>query len=224
MSTRLFLVRHGESVWNAEQRIQGQADPPLSALGTQQACDLAETLSERPLVAVYCSPLVRARETAAYICAPHHLAPCVEEGLREVNLGAWQGYTPSDLSAEMRKLYHAWRLNPTTVHPPGGETVDEARARAARAVAAIAEEYRDATVVLVTHSILGRVLLCHCLGIGLYLVPRFKLKKASISVIRLDEYGAVLERLGDTGHLRSSAPVEAPLDSGVRDAPVEVVP
>lgn len=209
MSTQLFLVRHGESVWNAEQRIQGQADPPLSVLGTRQAYALAEALSGRPLAAVYCSPLVRARDTAAYIGAPHDLSPRVEDGLREVNLGAWQGYAPSDLSTEMRKLYHAWRLNPTTVRPPGGETVYEARVRAARAVAAIAEEYRDATVVLVAHSILGRVLLCHWLGIGLYLVPRFKLKKASISVIRLDEYRAVLERLGGTGHLHAMAPVGA---------------
>ena len=219
MSTRLFLVRHGESVWNAAQRIQGQADPLLSGLGTQQACALAETLSERPLAAVYCSPLVRARDTAAYIGAPHHLSPRLEDGLREVNLGAWQGHAPSDLSAEMRKLYHAWRLNPAAVRPPGGETVYEARVRAARAVAAIVEEYRDATVVLVTHSVLGRVLLCHWLGIGLYLVPRFKLKKASISVIRLDEYGAVLERLGDTGHLQTMARVGA---NG--NVPLQVVP
>jgi broad specificity phosphatase PhoE len=209
MSTRIFLVRHGESIWNAEQRIQGQADPLLSDLGTQQAHALAARLSERPLAAIYCSPLVRARETAAYVGAPHQLSPRVEDGLREVNLGAWQGYTPSDLSAEMRKLYHAWRLNPTTVRPPGGETIYEARVRAAQAVAAIAEEHRNATVVLVTHAILGCVLICHWLGSGLHLVPCFKLKKASISVIRLDEHGAVLERLGDTGHLKAMARVGA---------------
>jgi alpha-ribazole phosphatase/probable phosphoglycerate mutase len=222
MSTRLFLVRHGESIWNAEQRLQGQADPPLSALGTRQACDLAAALSERRFAAVYCSPLIRARDTADCIGVPHHLIPRLEEGLSEVKLGAWQGYRVSELGAEMRELYRAWRLDPATVRPPGGETLAEANARAAQAVATMTEQHRDATIALVTHSILGRVLLCHWLGVDLVVVPRLKLKTASISVIRLDEHGAVLERLGDTGHLRGGAPAGAYRGSELRLGPAEV--
>jgi probable phosphoglycerate mutase len=105
------------------------------------------------------------------------------------------------------------------VRPPGGETLAEANARAAQAVATMTEQHRDATIVLVTHSILGRVLLCHWLGVDLIVVPRLKLKTASISVIRLDQHGAVLERLGDTGHLRDGAATRS--SSGPRTDPVE---
>lgn len=206
MSTRLFLVRHGESVWNADQRIQGQADPPLSALGIEQAHALAEALRGRTIDAIYHSPLSRASETAARIGAVHHLSPRVEDALREVHLGSWQGYTVPELSPDMRRLCHIWRIDPAAVRPPYGETLYDARARIAPAVTEILAAHAGGTVALVMHSIIGRVLLCHLLGFGLYLVPRFKLKVASITLLRLGGEGAVLERLGDVGHLRDVAP------------------
>jgi broad specificity phosphatase PhoE len=203
MSTRLFLVRHGEGVWNAEQRLQGQGDPLLSAYGQYQACALAEVFSTRPLAAVYCSQLARARETALCIAAPHRLCPRVIAAAGEVNLGAWQGQSPADMSVGTRESYRAWLANPSAVQPPGGETLEEACSRVAPTADALVGEHRGATVVLVTHSIIGRVLLCHLLGAGLELVPRLKLKTASISVVRLHEGRAVLEGLGDVSHLRA---------------------
>ena len=203
MSTRLFLVRHGEGVWNAEQRLQGQGDPPLSAHGRYQARALAEVFSARPLAAVYCSQLARARETARCIAAPHHLCPRAIAAAGEVNLGAWQGQSPANMSVDTRESYHAWLANPSAVQPPGGEALEEACSRVASAVDALVSEHRGATVLLVTHSIIGRVLLCHLLGAGLELVPRLKLKTASISLVRLHDGGAVLERLGDVSHLRA---------------------
>jgi broad specificity phosphatase PhoE len=201
MSTRLFLVRHGESIWNAEQRVQGQADPPLSTLGLQQASALAGTLRTRPLAAVYCSPLARARQTAAQISAPHGLSPCVEDALRELSLGEWQGQARAALHTDTASLYRMWCAHPMTVRPPGGETLHEALTRVGPAVESVVAQHPGATVVLVMHSIVGRVLLCHLLGTGLELVPRLKLKTASISVVRLTDGKAVLERLGDISHL-----------------------
>jgi broad specificity phosphatase PhoE len=200
MSTRLFLVRHCESLWNAERRVQGQADPPLSARGMQQASALAGTLRTRPLAAVYCSPLARACETAVQISTPHGLSPCVEDALRELNLGAWQGQTRAALRTDT-SFYRTWRTNPMSVRPPGGETLREALMRVGPAVESVVARHAGATVVLVIHSIVGRVLLCHLLGTGLELVPRLTLKNASISVVRLDDGRAVLERLGDISHL-----------------------
>ena len=200
MSTRLFLVRHCESIWNAERRVQGQADAPLSTRGMQQASALAGALRTRRLAAVYCSPLARAHETAAHISAPHGLSPCVEDALRELNLGAWQGQTSAALHTDT-SLYRTWHTNPMTVRPPSGETLREALTRVGPAVEAVVARHACATVVLATHSIVGRVLLCHLLGTGLELVPRLRLKKASISVVRLEDGRAVLERLGDISHL-----------------------
>lgn len=201
MSTRLFLVRHGESVWNAEGRVQGQADPPLSQRGTVQAYALAEALSARPLAAVYCSPLQRAHTTACYIAALHDLHAGVVEALREVDLGAWQGRTFSELDSIGGESARGWRAESSADASHGGETLAEAHDRVAPALDALLDAHGGDTIVLVTHSIIGRVILCHLLGTGLDLVRRLKLKQASISMVRLDGDGAVLERLGDTSHL-----------------------
>jgi probable phosphoglycerate mutase len=207
MSTKLLLVRHGESVWNVEGRVQGQADVPLSDLGALQALALARALGERDLTAVYASPLMRALQTARAMCGPHELTPIIERALREINLGAWQGRTGAELEADLETGYRAWKRSPVTFAPPGGETLDQATARAVQAVKAAATAYPGAMIAIVTHSIVGRLLLCSLLQAGLDLVPRLKLKKASITTIRLHDDFAVLESLGDTSHLQAVASV-----------------
>ena len=97
----------------------------------------------------------------------------------------------------------AWLSAPATVRPPGGETLEEARARVSPALAALHRRHPDETVVLVTHSIVGRIVIADCLGAGLSVVAHLKLKTASISVLRLDTTGGVLERLGDVSHLKN---------------------
>jgi broad specificity phosphatase PhoE len=213
MSTKLLIVRHGESVWSMEGRVQGQADPQLSPLGCRQAQALAEALRERRLAAVYTSPLLRTHETARAICRPHALHPIVEPVLREVDLGTWQGRKVVDLEADSASGYRSWRRNPMALAPPGGETLDRAAARVVPTVMAMARAHTDAMIALVTHSIIGRVLLCHFLQTSLELVPRLKLKKASITTLRVQNDGAVLEALSDMAHLRSVATVkeEVPL-------------
>jgi broad specificity phosphatase PhoE len=203
MSTKLLLVRHGESVWNVEGRIQGQADGPLSAAGALQALALARALRERDLAAVYSSPLLRALQTARAICQPHGLELIDEPAFQEINLGAWQGRTGVELEADPEAGYPAWRRSPRMVTPPGGETLDQATARAAEAVRTAATAHPGAMIAVVTHSIVGRLILCSLLEARLDLVSRLKLKKASISTIRLHEGRAVLESLGDTSHLHA---------------------
>ena len=216
MSTRVFLVRHGESLWNAEGRLQGQADPPLSPRGVEQARALAEAFRARPLAASYTSPLARAHATATAIGAPHDLRPRVEAALREIHLGSWQGVKPATLHADMRASYQVWRVDPVAVTPPGGEAARAVLARVAPVLDAIVAAHPDATVVVVTHSIVGRVVLCHLLGAGLDLVPRLKLKQASIALMRLDGDGAGLERLGDLSHLDAIAPAGDAMGAGRR--------
>jgi broad specificity phosphatase PhoE len=200
-STRLFLVRHGETTWNAERRIQGRTEAPLSVRGQRQAYAVAAALQSRRVVAVYCSGLRRAYDTAACVGAAHRLEPRVTTALREVDLGAWQEQIPDSLPPEERARYRAWHDAPAATRPPGGETLAETLRRVAPAVDGILAAHRGQTVVLVTHSIAGRVALCHLLGFGVEMVPRFKLKMASISLVRVYRGVAVLERLGDVCHL-----------------------
>jgi broad specificity phosphatase PhoE len=204
MSTLLFLVRHGESTWNAQGRVQGQADPPLSPWGVRQAEALARALQPRPLAAVYSSPLLRARQTAAMIGDVHGLRPRLVDALREVHLGIWQGLIADDLDLNDLDGVETV-IRAITVPAPGGETLYEAAERAVPAIDGILANHRNETVVVVAHSIIGRAILCHLLKTGLELVSRLKLKQCSITMLRLGGEGVVLERLGDTCHLHCAS-------------------
>src|SRR5687768_670536 len=101
--TRLILVRHGETAWNHDLRLQGHTDTDLSDLGREQAARLAERLAREEIAAAYSSDLRRCVDTAAIALAGRGIRPTLMEGLREVHLGEWQGHT----TAELRKLMPA---------------------------------------------------------------------------------------------------------------------
>jgi glucosyl-3-phosphoglycerate phosphatase len=116
MTDRLILVRHGESTWNAEHRLQGQLDPPLSELGREQARALAPVLGELPGEQVICSDLARARETAELL----GLRPArFEPGWREIDVGEWAGRTAAEIDAQADAVTN-WRGGPRTA--PDGES------------------------------------------------------------------------------------------------------
>src|SRR5512144_1584010 len=94
---RLILVRHGETLWNETKRFQGISDIELSSKGRAQACSLSRSLNKEPVAAIYTSPLIRARQTAACI-ARHHACPVVVvEGLKEINQGKLEGLTGEEV-------------------------------------------------------------------------------------------------------------------------------
>jgi broad specificity phosphatase PhoE len=106
--TEILLARHGETDWNHESRFQGRADPPLNDLGQRQAAELAEALAGEDVAAVYTSPLRRALETAEVVAWPHRLAPIAVDGLREVDVGSWQGLTRSEIEQRFPMQFRRW--------------------------------------------------------------------------------------------------------------------
>lgn len=135
MSLTLILVRHGETAWNRQHRFQGQAGPPLSRAGLIQARHLAARLARWPVVGVYCSDLVRARQTALALAAPHGLPVRVDPRWRELSFGDWEGLTWSEIAARDGAAVQAWRRDPERRSPPGGESLQALRARIGPAVA-----------------------------------------------------------------------------------------
>jgi probable phosphoglycerate mutase len=130
MPDHLILVRHGESTWNAEHRLQGQLDPPLSEAGRAQAAEL-RPLVERLGIApdrVIVSDLSRARETAALLGLDPGI---VDPRWREIDVGEWGGRTAAEVDAQSDELTN-WRGGPRT--PPDGETWEEFTARVSDAV------------------------------------------------------------------------------------------
>jgi alpha-ribazole phosphatase len=200
---RLILIRHGETTYNAQRRFTGQADVPLSRLGIQQAAILGEWLANERVDVLVTSDLVRTRATAEAIARYHELPIQEDSDLRELAMGEWEGYTYAEVQARDTELVAQWRADPTTCAPPGGETVTALRDRIARALERWQTRYPEASVVWVTHGGFIGVLLCHILDIDLNRRWQFHHENASISEIRLRDFGASIVRLNETAHLRN---------------------
>ena len=146
---RLLVVRHGETTWNAESRIQGQTDIPLSPRGEAQAMRLRSRLAYEPITTAYASDLQRAWRTA------------------ELALDDWEGLTSAETVARDPEIAAARRRRPGSVRPPGGEHLADMRDRIAPAIEAIRLRHPGETVLVSTHGGVVRTLGCHVLALDL---------------------------------------------------------
>ncbi|NTU85922.1 MAG: histidine phosphatase family protein [Chloroflexales bacterium] len=169
--TRLIFVRHGETDWNAERRLQGQADVGLSACGLRQVAALRPLVAGLGAESAVASDLRRCRETSA---ALGFLAPRLDPRLREVDLGTWTARLIDELRAEDGEAYHAWRAGSHT--PPGAEAWDALVGRVSAAVDALVSA--GGSHLVVTHGGPIRAACLHLLGLH----PRHVLPVAPASV------------------------------------------
>ena len=200
---RLILVRHGETIYNAQRRFTGQSDVPLNPSGIRQAASLGECLASERLDVIVTSDLERTRVTAEAIARYHGLPIREDIDLREMALGEWEGYTYDEVLAKDANLAAQWRVDPATYAPPGGETVAQLRDRCARALNRWQTQYPEASVLWVTHGGLIGVLLCHVLDIDLKRRWQFRHDNASISELRLRGDRLIIVRLNETAHIRA---------------------
>lgn len=164
LPTRFGLIRHAQTVWNRENRIQGQLDSALTAAGRKQAEDWGRILKKRHWDRCLCSDLERARATAAIITRTMDVPVSFESGLREQDWGRWSGLTPAQLrhgSAADRALLarHGWQFK-----PPGGEDRKTVSERAAGALKAAAAKWPGESILVVTHEGLIRCLIYRLLN------------------------------------------------------------
>ncbi len=203
--THFILIRHGETEWNRNPRFRGQSDVPLNATGLAQAAAVGRAVAGRwQPVAVYHSPLGRARQTAEAIAGPLGLMAQPHAGLLDIHFGELQGLTVEEAQARWPAVVRSWFETPDRTLPPGGEALAIVRDRAMAAVHEIAGRHPDETVVLVGHQVLNRVVLLGVLGLGLERLWRIGQDTAAINVFDLDvERGEfTLVSLNDTCHLR----------------------
>jgi probable phosphoglycerate mutase len=152
VTTRLILVRHGETAWNAEHRIQGRLDVPLSATGVWQAEQLAQALAEEPIAAVYASDLARAWLTALPLAERLGLAPQPHTGLRERHFGIFQGHTLDEIAARWPQEFAGWRARDEAWRMPQGESGREFIDRVLAALHEIVVRHRGDTIAVVAHG------------------------------------------------------------------------
>jgi len=204
--TTILLIRHGETAWNAERRLQGHLDIPLNHEGERQARLLAAALADAPLDLIVSSDLMRARQTAQAIASLRGMPLHTEATLRERCYGGFEGLLYSEIEQRYPREFAAWQARDVdAVLPPGGNCGETFRAfytRATGAILALAAAQTGKTVALVAH---GGVLECaYRLACGLPLeTPRtFKVFNASINRFVLEEGALRLSNWGEVGHLR----------------------
>lgn len=163
--TRIILVRHGVTTWNAEDRYQGRADVPLSNEGCAQALALADRLRGVPIDAAYTSPLRRARATAEAILAGRGVRAMPEERLMELSYGGIQGRRRAEWLAESPHEVAAWESSPWTVTFAEGESLDDVYRRAIPIWERLVAVHQGDTVLVSAHGHVNRVLLLHALGL-----------------------------------------------------------
>jgi probable phosphoglycerate mutase len=202
MKTRVLLVRHGSTVYSADDRFAGSVDIDLSDEGRELARRLRDRLAKTKIDAAFCSDMKRTRETAAIIMAPHNLPAVPVPELREIDHGKWEGMVHNDVEKKFAEEYAVWSGDPYATAPPGGESGLHVLARALPALRKIVSDHPGQTVLVVSHKATNRLLLCAHLGID----PRFYRERLdqNLTCLNIIEFadpsrGKVL-LLNDTSH------------------------
>jgi probable phosphoglycerate mutase len=203
--TEILLVRHGETDWNVEKRLQGHLDIALNAEGRRQASALGQILLNEPIDAIISSDLQRAAQTAWAIAAPRGMTMQIEPALRERCYGALEGLLYDDIDERYPDAYAAWCARDINVRYPVGkndaETLAEFSLRAIEIVIRLAKQFDHKKIVIVTH---GGVLECiyrEAQGIGLSSPRDFSIFNASINRIIWNGSGMQLLQWGAVAHL-----------------------
>lgn len=180
---KLILVRHGETDWNKEHRVQGLSDIPLNEHGMAQARGLSESLRGEKFNRIYASPLLRARQTADIINEHHGLTVHTDERLLELRQGIFEGMTFLEMKETHGEFLMQWMTDPISVAMPQGESLQELYTRASAAIDEIISTGTDSLVV--THNFTLSVLLCAVQHLPVSEFRRFRHHTAAKSVFEI---------------------------------------
>ncbi len=206
--TRVVAIRHGETVWNAELRMQGQLDTALSERGRWQAGRVAEALAGEGLEAVIASDLSRALDTARAIADSAKIEVEIDRGLRERSFGIFEGYTYAEIDERWPTDAARWRRHEPDFGPEEGETFRDFHERAVSAATRIAARHAGRSIAIVTH---GGVLDClyrAAANIPLEAPRSWALGNAAINRLLYTPRGFALVGWSDTAHLDGDMPLD----------------
>jgi alpha-ribazole phosphatase/probable phosphoglycerate mutase len=204
--THLYLVRHGETDWNAQGCYLGHRDIPLNARGCQQAEALARRLQGIVFDSVYTSDLIRAFETATILQPTHKPVPLL--WLRELNFGDFEGLTYQGIAEQYPKQVSEWQSNISQA-PPRGESLAQLADRVMQFIEHLAIYRQEQHLLIVSHGGPLRVLLSLLLGHPLEKYWQLRLDLGSLTIISTYPSGAILNRMNDISHIEEG-PLNAP--------------
>jgi len=201
MTTRLFLIRHGESRSNIEQRYQGQGESDLSQLGLDEAEELARYLSKQKFSAIYSSTLRRSFETAEMISKHHDLDVMKVPELIERNYGKWENMKFGDIKKRYGRIYGKWLIDPGMTLIPGAESLKALQKRGVAAIEKLVKKNKGRTFCVVGHGGINRTILFHYMNVDLNNFWRIRQANCCINVVEFNKHFPVVTLLNSTAHL-----------------------
>jgi alpha-ribazole phosphatase/probable phosphoglycerate mutase len=195
----LMLIRHGETVWNKEGRVQGISDIELNAEGIEQARLLALSLKDYPFDTIHSSPLKRALQTAEIINEYHQKKIHTHDDLMEMNTGDLDGLSYEELAARDKDLLKKMITDPASVEMPNGESINQLLERAWRAMETIIDKRENALVA--SHNFIIAAIICRIKNINLNEFLSACVGNASKTVVKFQNGGLFIETFNDQSHL-----------------------
>ncbi|HJA72077.1 MAG TPA: histidine phosphatase family protein [Candidatus Lachnoclostridium stercoravium] len=201
---KIYLIRHGQTDWNLEGKIQGRHDVSLNETGSKQAELLAMGMDKRPVVQIFSSRQKRALETAQAVGRRQHVAVTVIDGLEEVEFGEWEGKTWDEISREYPEEFKVWCTEPAEIVPPGGESRPQIYRRIGNALKEILRRSRG-DIAIVSHGAALAYMVSIMLEKELGDHDEIIVKNASISTVEYDrETGKFhMAEANDVSHLKA---------------------
>lgn len=199
----IHLVRHGESTWNSENKIQGHSDVPLSSVGFQQAKLLAKSLAREKFSCLYSSKLIRARQTAEIVSKSIGIPISYQNEIKEIFLGEWEGKTPEEVNKEYNNGYDRWRENPTKTIIPGAEPITAFKKRSKKAFEKIIKNHSsDDNILIITHGGFITSIISHVLEVNFdRLITRLPILNTGITKITKHDDKMYIYGINDVSHM-----------------------
>ncbi|MBW4424106.1 MAG: histidine phosphatase family protein [Nostoc desertorum CM1-VF14] len=202
MTLNLYLLRHGETTFSQSGNFCGETDAELTSEGMQMASGFADVYQKLKWEAVYVSPMKRTIATAKPFCEAIGMDMQLRDGLREGSYGEWERKSKSFAQENYAENYVKWLTEPAWNAPLGGETAVDIANRSMPVIAEIQEKHTQGNVLVVSHKATIRIMLCSLLGIDLGRYRyRVNILVASVSMVKFDVNGPLLEILGDRHHI-----------------------
>jgi broad specificity phosphatase PhoE len=202
MATTILLVRHGQTEWNRIERFRGQIDIELNTTGQEQARRTAQKIYKHwAPVAIFSSPLKRAAHTANAIAQLFDLPVQPYQGLIDINYGDCQGLTPDEVNENWPIQLTNWYKMPAKAIIPGGESLAQVQERALAALSLIIKEHSKHTVVLVSHTVVNRLILLGILGLDIDRFWQLRQEPYTINLFEVENQRYTLFSMNDTCHL-----------------------
>jgi phosphoserine phosphatase len=203
--TRIYLVRHGETIWNHDKIFRGRIDVGLSEKGRAEALALAGALKDRPIRFIYSSPLKRALETVAPLAEALSLPVKPMPEFVDMHFGEWEGKAVREVEEKFPEAFQCWGEDPSKAIIPGGEDLALVGKRVMEGLERVAAGHPDETGVVVSHRVTCKLALLAAFNAGAAGFWSIRQDLACINLLERDKRRWVVHFINEAGHLKKSA-------------------